>query len=45
MALDEALLHSLSKLLQNVVKGADWDMELNLPIGMAPVAGPAVTLN
>ena len=45
VALDEALLHSLSKLLQNVVKGADWDMELNLPVGMAPVAGPAVTLN
>jgi len=45
VALDEALLHSLSKLLQDVVKGADWDLELSLPVAMATVAGAAVTLN
>ena len=45
VALDEALLHSLCKLLQTVVKGAEWDIALSLPSGIGPVAGSAVTLN
>lgn len=46
VALDEALLHSLCKLLQTVVGSAQWDLELKLP-GVVPVAGEGagVTLN
>ena len=46
VALDEALLHSLCKLLQTVVSSAQWELELKLP-GVAPVPGEGagVTLN
>jgi len=44
VALDEALLHSLCKLLQTVVSSAQWDLELKLP-GLAPVPGEGITLN
>ena len=46
VALDEALLHSLCKLLQTVVKSAQWDIDLRLP-GAVPEMGEGagVTLN
>jgi len=31
LALDEDLLHSFCKLVQNAVTGSDWDLDLNLP--------------
>ena len=47
IALDETLLHSFCKLLQNAVLRAEWDMKLELPaspLGSAPLEG-ARTLN
>lgn len=46
VALDEALLHSLCKLIQSVVGTAQWDLELKLP-GAVPVPDDraGVTLN
>ena len=47
IALDERLLHSFCKLLQNVVTRAEWDMILNLPqspLSLQPIEG-ARTLN
>jgi hypothetical protein len=34
--LDENLLHGLVKLIQNAVARAEWDLELQVPAGMAP---------
>ena len=47
IALDETLLHSFCKLLQNAVVRAEWDMKLELPQSSrasVPVEG-ARTLN
>jgi hypothetical protein len=38
ITLDDNLLHGLMKLIQNAVVRADWDLELQVPTGMAPVA-------
>jgi hypothetical protein len=38
ITLDDNLLHGLVKLIQNAVARADWDLELQVPTGMAPVA-------
>lgn len=40
VALDEVLLHLLSGLLLKVVKGAEWELELHLPTGLAAGAEP-----
>lgn len=36
LSLDENLLHSFCKLVQNAVKNADWDFTLNLPQAGVP---------
>ena len=38
LALDENLLHSFCKLVQNTVAKSDWDFSLNLPQSAAPAA-------
>lgn len=38
LALDENLLHSFCKLVQNSVAKSDWDFSLNLPQAAAPAA-------
>jgi hypothetical protein len=37
LTLDENLLHGMVKLIQNAVARAEWDLELQLPSGMAAV--------
>jgi hypothetical protein len=36
ITLDDNLLHGVVKLIQNAVARADWDLELQVPTGMAP---------
>lgn len=36
ITLDENLLHGLVKLIQNAVARAEWDLELQVPAGLAP---------
>ena len=36
LTLDENLLHGLVKLIQSAAARADWDLELEVPAGMAP---------
>jgi hypothetical protein len=48
ITLDDNLMHGLMKLLQNAVKKSDWNLELALPSGMAPIvdtAGGHPTIN
>lgn len=39
LTLDERLLHSLCKLLQNAVAGSEWDITLTLPRAQIPESG------
>lgn len=47
LAVDDNVLHALSKLLQDAVEKADWDMKLALPAGFGHAATDGVpkTLN
>ena len=38
ITLDESLLHGLVKLIQNAVTRADWDLELQIPVGLIPTS-------
>lgn len=41
LTLDDGLLHSLCKLLQDAVSGSDWDLALRLPWPLAADSGSA----
>ena len=41
LGLDDTLLHALCKLLQDVVAKAEWDLQLTMPTGPAPVNADA----
>jgi hypothetical protein len=41
LGLDDTLLHALCKLLQDVVAKAEWNLQLTMPTGPAPVNADA----